>query len=71
LIQSKRRDHDLLSAGLNLIRSEGKKKTETEKDVRMIVNAYLLLKGTIQDLGTGFGKGQTVINKLRFREEER
>lgn len=33
----------------------------------MIVNAYLLLKGTIQELE----KGQTVINKLHFREGEK
>ena len=54
-----RRDHDLLSAGLNLIRSEERGKRQ---DVRMIVNAYLLLRGTIQELRTA-RKGQTVINK--------
>ena len=46
----------------------------------MVVNAYLLLKGTIRDRddndverakerAESRGKGQTVINKLRFRQD--
>lgn len=61
-----RRDHDLLSVGLNLIRSKRKRKLSKRRanDSKCL---FIAERHNSRSSWDSSGKGQTVINKLRFQ----